>query len=287
MDRYFLVQPQEILEQRFNLESNDDIVYEPSYNFAPGLYAPVITNEEPKKLQVFRWGIKADTNKRRKVFAFARAEGESRNLEDNPKYSGGKGIIHDVVFRKLIRHNRCLVLADGYWLGSKEYGLEKPYLVYLRNKVRPFAFAGLWSMEIDENGLEDYSFAIITITGNSLIQQLGHKRCPVVLKGSRETRWLNNNADLASITNMLRCPLVNSMNAYPAKGDITNPDLTDKSAIEPIGQRVLDEYEAKKTDSWDSKGFGRRYKRELDTRMTFEQQVEYEKKRNKDKGKLK
>jgi putative SOS response-associated peptidase YedK len=287
MDRYFLVQTQEKLEQRFNLDSNLNVVVEPSYNIAVGHYAAVITNEAPKKLQMFRWGIKAANNKKSKEFAFARTEGETRNLADNPNYSGGKGIIHDVTFRKAIRHNRCLVLADGYWLGSKEHGLEKPYLVYLRDKVRPFAFAGLWSKEVDENGLDDFSFAIITMPGNSLIHQLGHKRCPVILTGSKEKLWLNNNADLASITSVLKIPRVELMNAYPAKGDITNPDVNDKTVVEPVGQRIFEEFEGKRTDTWMEKGFGRRYQRESSPGLTMEQQVEFEKERSKDKKKPK
>ncbi len=287
MDRYFLVQTQEKLEQRFNLDSNFSVAVEPSYNIAVGHYASVITNGEPKKLQMFRWGMKPVGGKKSKEFAFARVEGETRNLADNPNYSGGKGIIHDVTFRKAIRHNRCLVLADGYWLGSKEHGLKHPYLVYLRNKVRPFAFAGVWNMENDENGLEDFSFAIITTPGNTLIHQLGHKRCPVILTGSKEKLWLNNNADLASITSILRIPKVEIMNAYPAKGDITDPDNNEKTVVEPIGQRIFEEFEGKRTDTWMEKGFGRRYQRESSPGLTIEQQLEHEKKRNKDKGKPK
>ncbi len=56
-----------------------------------------------------------------------------------------------------------MVLADAFVVGLE----NKPYLVYLRDKKRPFCFAGIWYKSIDGNtGDEVTSFGIITVVVN-------------------------------------------------------------------------------------------------------------------------
>ena len=58
----------------------------------------------------------------------ARAEGD-RNNENNEFYSGAKGIITKPSFRKPIRSQRCLVIADAFYEGSKKEKFGKNQIV--------------------------------------------------------------------------------------------------------------------------------------------------------------
>ena len=151
--RYISVQTLEAIEKRFNLEKAGEIGYKPSYNIGPGKYAPVITNDKPKKLQMFQFGLTPFWAEKPMYLFNARSEGKS-NLENNPQYSGGKNILTMPSFRKPIRSQRCLVVADAFYEGPEKEKLSKPYLVYLKEHKRPFAFAGIWDVWKDNEGNE-------------------------------------------------------------------------------------------------------------------------------------
>ena len=138
--RYILVQKAEVIEKRFGVVVPDTIQLKPSYNIAPGKLAPVITNDQPHELQLFRFGLTPSWMTQSKFFINARAEGD-HNFDNDPNYSGAKGIITKPAFRKPIRSQRCLVPADAFIEGPEKEKLNKPFVVYLREKVRPFAFA--------------------------------------------------------------------------------------------------------------------------------------------------
>ena len=91
----------------------------------------------------------------------ARSEGD-KNKENDPKYKGRMGI-DKKSFKSQIRNKRCLVIADAFIEGTTTERLDKPFVVYLKNKVRPFAMAGIWDSWTDkETGEVINSFAIIT-----------------------------------------------------------------------------------------------------------------------------
>jgi putative SOS response-associated peptidase YedK len=171
----------------------------------------------------------------------ARAEGDS-NSDDNPTFRGAAGIILKKAFRKPIRSQRCLVITSAFIEGSSNLGLNKPYLIYLRDHQNPFAIAGIWDTWLNPaTGFNEKSFAIITTTANSLLRQIGNKRMPVILTYSEAKKWINPNTDLSKITAMLNHYDSNLMNAYPISPRIKNPSENDKELIKPIGNKLLAE----------------------------------------------
>jgi putative SOS response-associated peptidase YedK len=170
---------------------------------------------------------------------FIRAEGD-RNAEDNSTYKGSKAIFLKPEFNRLIRYQRCLVLADAFVVGIDK---NKPHLVYLRDKKRPFAFAGIWDRVKDKSSGEvTHSFAIITTTANLLISKLGLKRMPVILINEDESTWLRTSAQLSDILIMLSPYPANLMNAYLIGDKINDKTLNEISLIQPIGKPVIKEF---------------------------------------------
>ncbi|WP_462280899.1 SOS response-associated peptidase [Salinivirga cyanobacteriivorans] len=256
--RFILAQKIEKLGERFNVTIPDDMVFEPAFNIAPGDWAPVIASNTPDQLQMFRFGLTPFWAKKPMYLFNARSEGD-RNKANDPHYSGSKDIINKPSFRKPIRTQRCLVPADAFIEGTTKEGLKKPYVIYLKNKVRPFAFAGIWDEWKDEQaGKTILSFSIITTTANALLQKLPHHRSPVILSQSDELRWLNPGTPLSSITQMLRPYNAELMNAYPIDNKISHPGASGRELIDPAGPPLTPDAHFQVGDHIEKRGFGRR-----------------------------
>ena len=240
-DRYILIQKARVLEKRFGVKVPDSVRLVPSYNISCGKYAPVITNDRPHEIQMFRFGFTPSWMTKSGLFTNARAEGD-HNPDNNPLYSGSKGIITKPAFRKAIRSQRCLIPADAFIVGPENEKLNRPFVVYLNDKVRPFAFAGIWdSWKNQESGEMIHSFAIITTVANELIQKIKNNRLPVILRRSDEKTWLSNSIPLSEVTRLLVAYPAELMNAYPIAPTIKNPGADDPGLIHPAGQRLMPE----------------------------------------------
>lgn len=241
--RYVQVSKLEVLEKRFEASVAQPELWRPNANVAPGTAAPVITCAAPKSIQFYQFGFRPAWGTAQMMFLNARAEGD-HNPENDPRYTGAKGIIHKPSFRKAIRNQRCLVLADAFIEGPFDRKLSEPYLVYLKNKERPFAMAGIWDAWIDPTTQnERYSFAVITTTANEVLQKIRHPRSPVILPREAESAWLSLDTPLSDVTDLLQPWPSAQMNAYPISPAIKHPAAQGLDLLRPIGERVLPEDE--------------------------------------------
>lgn len=116
---------------------------------------------------------------------------------------------------------------------------NEPYLVYLLDKVRPFAFAGLYDLwKNPQTNQIQTGFAIITTTANELFMQMGVKRMPVILPMGRENDWLKVDRPLSKVLGMLNEYPSELMNAYPVSNQVLDSEVNDKSLIQPVGERL-------------------------------------------------
>jgi putative SOS response-associated peptidase YedK len=267
--RYILIQTLEYLEKRFEARAPEGVHFVPSYNVSPGKYAPVITNEKPREIQLYRFGLTPFWSSKANLFINARAEGDY-NSDNDPRFTGAKGIISKPAFRKPIRSQRCLIPADAFIEGPEKEKLSKPYLVYLRNKVRPFAFAGIWDRwNNHETGEIISSFAIITTVANELLQMIPHHRSPVILHREQEKEWLSDNLTLSEVTSMLNPYPAAMMNAYPISPAIKSPYADEPGLIDPIGDRLVPEHGLSSGREVSAEGMGHRKKRRSDPTGTL------------------
>ena len=241
--RYTIVTKLSKIEKRFNVQADVPELYQPNTNVGPGYRAPVIASNYPDKLQFFEFGLTPSWAKKKMYWFNARSEGD-HNKSDDPNYHGAKGIIEKPAFRKPIRSQRCLIPADCFIEGPQKEKLSKPYVVYMKNNERPFAFAGIWDEWANrETGEVSYSFSIITTVANPLLQKIGHHRSPVVLHPDHEKEWVDTSTDLGRITELLEPYPHREMNAYPIAPDIKSPRATGLDLLVPTGERLYKEYE--------------------------------------------
>jgi len=241
--RYVVISKLKAIEKRFELLPSPEDLFGPMNNISIGDRAPVITNANPKQLQLLQFGMTPSWAKKKMYLFNARSEG-NHNKENDPNYVGAMGIISKPSFRSSIRKKRCLVIVDAFIEGPKKEKLSKPYVIYMRDKQRPFALAGVWDDWVDaETGEMTSSFSIITTTANDVLQKIGHHRSPVILKKNQEEAWLSEEAPLSDITGMLRPYEDDMLNAYPISPAIKNPRDKDLALLRPTGERIFPEYD--------------------------------------------
>lgn len=157
--------------------------------YQPGIYngfqypaTPIITNVEPHKIKLFHWGLIpfwAKDDRIRQYTLNARIE----TIHEKPSFSS-------------VVHNRCLILADGFyewqWLDEKGKKKQKYELTLPDGEL--FAFAGLWSAWLDKStGELRNTYALLTTEANVLLSKIhnSNKRMPVILSADAEQNWLH------------------------------------------------------------------------------------------------
>lgn len=238
--RYAIVTKVTVIEERFGAKASPQL--KPTANVGVGMQAPVIASSDPHTIVPATFGLTPFWAKKAMYLFNARSEGD-HNQSDDPQYRGAKGIIEKPAFRKPIRSQRCLVIADAFMEGPKDKGLDTPYLFFRTDGDRPFAFAGIYDVwQHPTTGERTCGFAIVTAPANRLVAGIGHHRCPVMLEKDEEKAWLDLSTPLADVTAMLRPPSESSMNGYPIDPAIRQIKNQQFHLLLPVGQRLRPEY---------------------------------------------
>jgi putative SOS response-associated peptidase YedK len=255
-ERFVLASNYDRIRQKYDMASlPEGEEFLPSYNITMDAYSYVVKYEltiNPEALDMplkmrnfykekvptcairsFKFGLQGVE---RDTKYFIRSEGD-RNLNNDPNYTGSKAIFLNHKYKRIIREQRCLVIADAFIIGID----TKPYLVYLKDKKRPFGFAGLWNATTDAKGQETHSFGILTTVANPLLRKLGYDRMPVIIREQNERRWLSKSTELSQVLSMLNPYPHHLMNAYPISDKINDSQNNDMSFIQPIGSRIYTE----------------------------------------------
>lgn len=255
--RFILVQKLEKLESRYNVTAVPGMKYIPSYNISPGKTSLIIPGDAPDTIQSAVFGLTPFWSEKPMYLFNARSEGD-RNKENDPKFRGAKGIINKPAFRKPIRSQRCLVPADAFIEGTTNEGLSNPFLVFLKNKMRPFSFAGIYDdWKNPKTGEIIRTFSIITTTANELMQKIPHHRAPVILNPKHEKRWLMDKSALTDITDLLHPLKSELMDAYPISDFVKDHKNDDSSIVKPLGARLNPDENINVKDHLSRQGFGR------------------------------
>ena len=114
-------------------------------------------------------------------------------------------------FKSIVKRQRCLIPTNGFYEWKKSIKGKLPFFVHTqRNEL--FAFAGIWTSEIDDNGLKINSCSIVTKAANSKLTSI-HRRMPVIVTKQVEMHWLDERSHPSDlIDNLLSDP--NEPNIY-------------------------------------------------------------------------
>jgi putative SOS response-associated peptidase YedK len=228
-----------VVEKKFNVRAGIRLEWEPHFVVSPGDETLVITQQNPGQLTLSKFGLVPSWSKQSVALINARAEG-NKNPGNDPLFTGGKSIFMKPAFKRPLVSQRCVVIADAFIEWSVQ--TKQPYLVYLRDKARPFGMAGVYDIWINPvTKAETHSFAVITVPANALIGQLPASRMPVILPRGRERDWLRSSNHLIDILGMLEIYPAEKMNAYPLGRELESADPHTPEVLKPAGERIYQE----------------------------------------------
>lgn len=178
------------LRERFQLDKMPDI--NRSYNISPTQTAPVIVSRGGKPtLELMKWGFvpkgAKDTNS---VFRYKTFNAKSEGIFSKSSYS------------QAIRHNRCLVPANGFYEWQQSADGKKPYYIH-PNDQELFAFAGIYSSWTDPAGKDWGMYSIVTVESNHDLAAI-HDRMPIILQPEDEEKWLSDSDELNMLYDIMR-----------------------------------------------------------------------------------
>ncbi|HXX32175.1 MAG TPA: SOS response-associated peptidase [Myxococcaceae bacterium] len=148
------------------------------FNISPRQDVPVVTNQGPRLLRAFRWGLVPWWAKDLRTgdrLINARIE----SLGQRPAFRAGE-------------RNRCLVLADGFYEWKRERGRKQPFFFELEGAA-PFAFAGIWDRWHEPAGTTLHSCLLLTQAATGEVARV-HDRMPIVLPRRLYETWLSPEA---------------------------------------------------------------------------------------------
>ncbi len=170
------------VEERFQAEFKGVENYTPTvYNAFTHPHCAVITNNKPRQLQLFSWGLIPHWAKDSSIAKYT-LNARIETLHEKPS------------FKSSIK-NRCIIPATGFyeWQHLDAKGKNKRKYELRINEGELFAFAGLWSENVNrETGEIRQTFTIITTAANELMSKIHNtkKRMPTILSPGTERDWL-------------------------------------------------------------------------------------------------
>ena len=129
-----------------------------------------------------------------------------------------------------------MVPADGFyeWKRLTLEGKEEKFPWYIGLKGRAlFAFAGMWDVWRDAQGVEILTYTIVITTPNELVQDL-HSRMPVILHQTDEEAWLDSETPLSTVLDLLRSYPASEMLSYPVSTRVNSPQNDEPTLLEQV-----------------------------------------------------
>jgi putative SOS response-associated peptidase YedK len=181
------------------LVDENSLDFAANYNISPGSMAPVITRNSPNSVKLMKWGLIPKWSKEFKMtFKTFNARLE--------------GLTSSRLFSPLLKTNRCLIPANGFYEWTENDG-KVPHYIHTQDQTT-FSFAGLYDIWQDAEEKKFYSYTIITTTANSFMKSI-HHRMPVILQKEAEEVWLDqlNNSPSTAIKSLQQYD-ASQMNEY-------------------------------------------------------------------------
>ena len=171
--------------------------------FHANQFAPVLIKEyEQLRLKFFRWGL---------IPAWSKP---SRPSKGRP-YAATDHVFDQPIYQLPLQRQRCLVPADGYYVESDSIAGKQNFKLARRDEAT-FCFAGIYDSSRQKDGSTLHTFSIITTPSSGDMARFG-LQMPLVLPKKFEALWLNPNANLRRISELLYISANHELNIHPVR----------------------------------------------------------------------
>jgi len=196
---------------------------------------PVISNENPKQIKLFSWGL---------IPFWVKDEKTASDIKQRTVNARSETIFEKPAFRGSAGRKHCLVIADGFFEWRYYQGKNYPYYIRLKER-EAFAMAGLWDCWNNKTtGEQVYSYTIITTEANPLMAKIHNKkkRMPAILNKEDEEIWSSPNIDKETTINLLKPFNEEEMDAYTISKLITakGEDPNVPAVLKPFQYNTLE-----------------------------------------------
>ncbi|MCJ7571482.1 MAG: SOS response-associated peptidase [Candidatus Thermoplasmatota archaeon] len=203
---------------------------------------PVITNQDPHQVQLFKWGL---------IPFWVKDEKTASEFKDRTVNARSETIFDKPAFRSSAGKQHCLVIADGFFEWRYYNGKNYPYYIKLKDR-EVFSIAGLWDRWVNKNsGEEIYSYTIITTEANPLMAMIHNKkkRMPAILDKKDEEKWIKKTITKEETMDLLKPYDESNMTTYTISKMITAKDIDVNvpEVLEPFQYNNLEPLPSKKS----------------------------------------
>ncbi|WP_113929327.1 SOS response-associated peptidase [Bacillus sp. P14.5] len=202
----------------------DELVDEwgPRFNVAPSqIVLSLIMGKGKRRGGPIQWGLIPSWVKDKKSWK-PLINARSESLEEKSS------------FKHLLNRKRTAILADSFFEWERVDGKKQPYRFMMKDN-EPFAFAGLWDKQEEDNSTT-VSSTIITTSANDLVKPV-HDRMPVILKGEESiNKWISTGEYSFSEVKDLLAPFpAESMTKYKVSQEVNSTRNDFESCVNPLG----------------------------------------------------
>jgi len=209
------------VSKQFAPESGIPKGVHPHYNISPAQSVVVIVNRDGiRKIEQMKWGfVTAGAKDVNSIFRYKTYNARSEAIFDKPTWS------------RSIREWRCLIPANGFYEWKNLETGKTPY--YIQDASRSlFAFAGIYSVWTDPNGV-DWNMCSIITTDSDTDNQMVPSRLPVIVRPEDESDWLNPTiSDINSIYKIMKPYQPDELKIYRVSNDIKSTKIDKPYLIE-------------------------------------------------------
>ena len=190
-----------LVKTAIQIEDNEN------YNAHPFQKLPVIKKyKNGKTLENLKWGLIPNWAKDKDFKALTNARLET--------------IDKKVSFKKLIKNNRCVVVADGYYEWKRTEKDKTPYY-FVRSDSNTIFFAAIFDGD---------QFCLITEEAKDNIKVIHHRQ-PVILYKTDLDQYLNTELNGSILLNNRKVP---DLNFHEVSKDVNRPTNNNASLIQKI-----------------------------------------------------
>jgi putative SOS response-associated peptidase YedK len=217
--RFVLKATAEQLQLAFDLATLPAVTE--NYNVAPTQMIPVITNEAPRDIVLYRWGLVPSWSKDLSM-ASKMINARSETVDEKPS------------FRSAFKRRRCLIPANGFYEWKTVMDGKKTPLYIQLTDAEVFAFGGLWEVWMSPTGEEVRTCTILTTAANDFMTTF-HDRMPIIIARDAYSEWLAPGDQPASAMKPLLQQYASAkMTAYEVSKSVNKAGYSAPEMIEPV-----------------------------------------------------
>ena len=212
----------EIIARVFGIDSIT-FDYQPSYNIAPSQDILLVVNDGERRLMQSRWGFVPSWSKELTA-GYKMINARAESVAEKPS------------FREAFLHQRCLVVADGFYEWKKEGTKKRPFYIRLKSG-KPIGFAGLYNVWKSPEGERICTSTIITTDANEIVQPL-HDRMPVIASPDAYDLWLDPDVhDKSLLQNILKPYPSAELDVYEVTPKVNSPKNNAPENIQKVSDK--------------------------------------------------